>query len=166
MADTVTAVDRCWGNVERAERELLQPRPRAGSLVFLPGGPPLRPLPPLHYPRKCPPAFTQLQVFSTQVLVFVLPTCWVRHSHHASTTPSPTLLLTRVCPPNILPLLASGPTFSAAAVSQLCYRRHGCRGKRFRFVGVYHRHSMLLLMAGLHCQHRRALASIDVINKH
>ena len=51
---------------------------------------------------------------------------------------------------------------SAAAVSQLCYRMHGCRGKRFRFVGVHHRQSMLL--AGLNCQHRRILASIDVMN--
>ena len=57
--------------------------------------------------------------------------------------------LPRVFPPSVPPLLASGPTFSAAAVSQLCYRRHGCCGKRFRFVGVHHRQSMLL--AGLHC---------------
>ena len=50
------------------------------------------------------------------------PTCWVRHSHHASTSPSSTLLLTRACPPSIPPLLASGHTFAAAAAaSQLCY---------------------------------------------
>ena len=73
-----------------------------------------------------------------------LPTCGVRHSHHASTSPSSTIFLTHVCPPRIPPLLASGPSFSAAAVSQLCHRRHGCRGKRFRFVGVHHRQSMLL----------------------
>ena len=88
----------------------------------------------------------------SQVLAFVLPTCWVRHSHHASTSPSSTLLLTRVCPPSIPPLLASGPTCSAAAVSQLCYR-HDCRGKRFRSVGVHHRQSVLL--AGLHCEFSR-----------
>ena len=29
--------------------------------------------------------------------------------------------------------------------------RHGCRGTRFRFIGVHHRQSMML--AGLHCQH-------------
>ena len=85
-------------------------------------------------------------------------------SHHASTFPSSILLLTRVCPPSIPPLLASGPTFSAAAVSQLSYRGHGCRGKRFRFVGEHHRQSMLL--AGLHFQHRRVLASIDVMEEH
>ena len=139
-------------------------RPRPDGLVFLAGGLPLGPLPPSLFPSKCPPPFTQFQVFSTQVLAFAPLTCWVRHSHHASTSPSSTLLLTRVCPPSIPPLLASGPTFSAAAVSQLCYRRHGCRGKRFRFVWVYHRQSMLL--AGLHCQHRRVLASIDVMKKH
>ena len=165
MPDTVNAVDRCCANVERAERELLQPRPRPGGLVFLAGGLPLRPLPPSLFPNKCPPPLTQFQAFSIQVLAFVLPTCWVRHSHHASTSPSSTLLLTRVRPPSTRPLLASGPTFSAAAVSQLCYhRRHGCRAKRFRFVGVHHRQSMLL--AGLYCQHRRVLASIDVMKEH
>ena len=128
--------------------------------MFLAGGLPLRPLPPSLFPSKCPPPFTQFQVFSTQVLAFVLPTCWVRHSHHASTSPPSTRLLTRVCPPSIPPLLASGPTFSAAAVPQLCYRTQGCRGKRFCFVGVHHRQSMLL--AGLHCPHRRVLAPIIV----
>ena len=135
--------------VERAKRELLQPTPRRGGLVLLAGGLPLRPLPPSLFPSKSPPPFTQFQVFSTQVLAFALPTCWVRHSHHASTSPSSTFLLTRMCPPTIPPLLASGPRFYAAAVSQLCYRRHGCCGKRFRFVGVNHRQSMLL--AGLRC---------------
>ena len=121
--------------LNEAERELLQPRPRPGGLVVLAGGLPLRPLPPSLFPSKCSPPFTQFQVFSTQVLAFALPTCLVRHSHHASSSPSSTLLLTCVCPPSIPPLLASGPTFSAAAVSQLCYRRHGCHGKRLRVVG-------------------------------
>ena len=123
------------------------------------------------FSSKCPPPFAQfhVQVFSTQVVAFVLPRCWVRHSHHASTSPASTLLLTRVFPPSIPPLLASGPTFSAASVSQLCYRRHGCRGKRLRFVGGHHHQSMLLagmLLAGLHCQHRQVLASIDVMKEH
>ena len=135
VPDTVNAVDHYCANVEHAEREVLHLRPRPGGLVFLAGGLPLHPLPPSPFPSKCPPPFTQFQMFSTQVLAFVLPTCWVWHSHHASTSLSPTLLLTRVCPPSILPLLASGPTFSAAAMSRLCYRRHGCRGKRFRFMG-------------------------------
>ena len=133
-ADTVDdAVDRCCANVERTERDLLQPRLRPGGLVFLADGLPLRPL--SLFPSKYPPLFTQFQVFSTQNLAFVLPTCWVRHSHHASTSPSSTLLLTRVCPPSVPPFLASGPTFSAAAVSQFCYRRHGCRGKKFALLG-------------------------------
>ena len=116
------------------------------------------------FPRcffRANPLFTQFRVLPTQVLAFVFPTCWVGHSHHASTSPSSSLLLTRVSPPSIPPLLASGPTFSAATVSQLCFRRHGCRGKRFRFVGGHCRQSMLL--AGLHFQHRRVLASIDVM---
>ena len=112
-------------NFESTERELLQPGPRPGGLAFLAGGLPLRPLPPSLFPSKYPSLFTQFQVFSTQVLAFVLPTCWVRHSHHASTSLSSTLLLTRLCPPIIPPLLAAGPTFSASSVSQLCYRRHG-----------------------------------------
>ena len=46
IPDTVDAVNRFCANVERAERELLQPRPRPGGLVFLADGLPLRPLPP------------------------------------------------------------------------------------------------------------------------
>ena len=92
--------------------QLLQPTPRPGGPVSLAGGFSLRPLPPSLFPSKYPPPFTQFQVFSTQVLAFVLPMCWVWHSHHASTSPSSTLLLTRVRPPSISPLLASGPTLS------------------------------------------------------
>ena len=36
--DTVNAVDRCCANVERAERELLQPIPRPSGFVFLADG--------------------------------------------------------------------------------------------------------------------------------
>ena len=164
MADTVDVIDRCCANVERTKRELLKRRPRPDGLVFLAGGLPLRPLPPSLFPSKYPPLFTQFQVFSTQVLAFVILTCWVRHSHHASTSPSSTLLYTSVCSPSIPPLFASGPTFCAAAVSQLCYGRHSCRGERCRVVGVHHRQSML--MAGLHYQRRRVLASIDVMKEH
>ena len=81
-------------------------------------GLPFRPLPSSLFSSPSP--FAQFQLFPTQVLVFLLPTCWVRQSHHASTSPSSTLSLTRVCPPSIPPLLASDPTFSAAAMSQLC----------------------------------------------
>ena len=118
VGDTTNTVDCCCANIER---KLLQPKPRPGGLAFNAGGLLLRPLPPLLFPSKCPPPFAHfhVQVFSTRVLAFVLPTCWVRHFHHASTSPS-TLLLTRVCPLSIIPLLASGPTFSAAAMSQLC----------------------------------------------
>ena len=40
----------------------------------------------------------------------------------------------------------------------------GCRGKRFRFVGVHRR--QLMPLAGLHCQHRRVLESIDIMKEH
>ena len=142
------------------ERELVQPRPRPGGLVFRAGGLPLRPLSPLLFPSKGPPLLAQFQVFSTQVLAFVLLTCWVQHSQHASTSSLSILLLTRVCPPSTPTLLASGPTFSAAALYQL----GGCHGKRFRFVGLHHHQSMLL--AGLYCKHRRVFASIDVMKGH
>ena len=66
VADTVDAVDHCCANVERTERELLQPRPRPRGLVFLAGGLPLRPLPSSLFTSKYPPLFTQFQVFSTQ----------------------------------------------------------------------------------------------------
>ena len=155
VVDTVSAVNRCRANVERAKRELVQPRPCPGGLVFLADGLPLRPPSPSLFASKCLALFTQLQVFSAQALTFVLPTCWVQHSQHASTSPSSTPLLTRVCPSSTPALLAWGPTFSAAAVYQLCCRRHGCRGKRFRFAGLHHLQSVLL--TGLHCQHRRVL---------
>ena len=154
VADTISAVDRCCANVDGAECGLVQPRPRPDGLVFLAGGLPLRPLPVSLLPSKCPPHFTQFQVFSTQLLAFVLPTCWVQHSQHASTFPSSTLLLTRVCPPSILLSSLRVPRFPP----------HGCRGKRFRFVGLHHHQSMLL--AGLGCQYRRVLASIDVMKGH
>ena len=68
VADTVDAVDRCCANVERAERELLQPRPRPGGLVFLAGGLPLRPLPPSLFSSKYPSPFTQFQCFLPRFL--------------------------------------------------------------------------------------------------
>ena len=93
VADIVNAVDRCCANLERAKRELLQPRSRPGGLVYYVGHLPLRPLLSSLFPTKCPPPFTQfhVHVFSTQVLALVFPTCWVRHSPHASTSPSSTL---------------------------------------------------------------------------
>ena len=114
VPDIVNAIHRCCANAERAKCELLQPRPRPGRLVFLASGVPLRPPPRLSFSSRC---------FLPRFLSSFFPTSWVRHTHHASTSPSSTLLLTRVCPPSIPPLLASGPTFSAAAMSQLCYRR-------------------------------------------
>ena len=78
MAEIVIAVGRCCANVERAERKLVQSRPRPGDLVFCAGGLPLRPLPSSLFPSKCPPPLAQFQVFLTQVLAFILPACWVR----------------------------------------------------------------------------------------
>ena len=118
VADTVNAIDRCCANVKRAEGEVVQPRPRPGGVVLTVGGLPLRRLLPLFFPSKYPPPLTQFQVLFTQVLAFVLPTCWVQYSKQASTSPSLTLLYTRVCPPSILTLLASDSTFSAAVVYQ------------------------------------------------
>ena len=71
----------------------------------------------------------------TQVLPFLLPTCWVWQSHHASTSPPSTLLLTRLCPPSISPLLASGPTFSAAAVSNFATAGTVAAGNDFALLG-------------------------------
>ena len=99
-----------------AERELVQLTPRPCGRVFFAEGLPVRPLPPSLFPSKSSPSFTQVQVFSTQILAFVLPTSWVQHFQHASAFQSSTLLLTRVCPPSMPTLLASGPMFFAAAV--------------------------------------------------
>ena len=52
VADIVSAVDRCCRNVERAERELLQPRPRLGGFVFHAGGLLLCLLPPSRFPSN------------------------------------------------------------------------------------------------------------------
>ena len=38
MTDTINPVDCFCANVERAERDLVQPRPRPGGLVFRAGG--------------------------------------------------------------------------------------------------------------------------------
>ena len=46
VAGTVNAVDRSCANIERAERELVQPRPRPVGFVFNVGGLPPFPLPP------------------------------------------------------------------------------------------------------------------------
>ena len=119
MADIVNALDRCCANVGHAERDIFQPGPRPGGLVLYAGGLPHHPPTPSLFPSKCPPSFAQFQVLPTQVLAFVFLTCRAQQSQHASTSPSSPLLLTRVCPPSIPTLLASGPTFSAAAVHQL-----------------------------------------------
>ena len=102
MADTIDAVDRCCANVERTERELLQPRPRPGGLVFLAGGLPLPPLSPSLFPSKYPPLFTQFRVLPTQVIAFVLPTCWVRpsaSSESSSSSFSGQVILAQFAPP-------------------------------------------------------------------
>ena len=44
VADAVNAVDRYCANVERAERKLVQSRPRPGGLLFHAGGLPHHPL--------------------------------------------------------------------------------------------------------------------------
>ena len=75
--------------------------------------------------------FTHIVTKQSRVLDLILPMCWVQHSQYASTSLSSTLLLTRVCPPNISALLASGPTFSAAAV----YQRTVAAGNDFTFLG-------------------------------
>ena len=143
-----TCVDSCCTIIEPVKQELVQPRPYSGNLVFHAGGLPHHQLLASIVSSKCRPPFAQFQV-STQVLGLVLPTCWVQHSHNGSNSPLSTLLLTWVWPPNLSTLLASGPTFSAVVVVS----KHGCRGERFRFVGMHHSQSMLL--ADLHCQHRR-----------
>ena len=56
-------------NVSSSSRDLA-----LAALCFLAGGLSLRSL-----PSSLPP-LTQFQVFSTQVITFVLPTCWVQHS--------------------------------------------------------------------------------------
>ena len=166
VPDTVSAVDSCCTNVERAERELFQPRPRPGGLVFITGGLPLRPLPPSLFPNKRPPPFTQFQVFSTQS-----GSC-LRSSDVLGAALPPRLdfsIVDTFAYSRVPSEHSSSPRFGSHVFhggdvpTNICYRRHDCRGKRFRFVGVHHRQSMLL--AGLHCQHRRVLASIDVMKE-
>ena len=112
-----TCVDSCCANTERAEHELVQPRPHPGSLMFHPGGLSHHLLLASIFSSECRPPFAQFLV-STQVVGLVLPTWWVQHSHNGLNSPLSTLLLTRVWPPNISTLLASGPTFSAVVVCQ------------------------------------------------
>ena len=117
------------------------------------------------FPSKCPPPFTQIQVFSSQVIAFVLPTSWVWHSYHASTSPSfvNTFAYSRVPSEH-----SSSPRFGShvfhvgGAPTLLPQARLPLETNCF--VGVDHRQSMLL--AGPHCQHQRVLASIDVMKEH
>ena len=76
LNDPMNFVDRFCAYVERAKREVVQPRPRPGGFVFFADGLLVRPLRPSFFPKKWPSSFAQFQVFSTQVLAFVLPTCW------------------------------------------------------------------------------------------
>ena len=75
----------------------------------------------------------------------------VQHSHNALNSPSSNILLTRVCCQSIPTIFASGTPF--LVVFRPCCRRHSGRERRFQSVGVHHHRSMLL--ADLHCQHRR-----------
>ena len=56
--------------------------------MFLAGGLPLPPLSPSLFPSKYPPLFTQFRVLPTQVIAFVLPTCWVRPSASSESSSS------------------------------------------------------------------------------
>ena len=97
MADTVNVVDRCCANVERAERELVQPRPRPGGLVIYAGA-----------------FFTAC--FSRRSVPCFSPGICPFFRHSGCSTPNTTILPTRVYPLSILTLLALGPTFSVAVV--------------------------------------------------
>ena len=79
MPDTVSVVDRCCRNVERAARQLLQPRSRPGGLVFLTGGLPLRPL--------APSLFLRLSLSSSCCLPRFLPSFFRRVGCGTPTTP-------------------------------------------------------------------------------
>ena len=160
---TFYGIDRCCANAERAKHKLLQPRPCPGGLVFHAGGLPLRPLRPPFYSEQILSAFHSVPgVFysrsclrSSDLLSEAFPTCLdfsivdtFAHSRVPSEHPySPRFgshFFRDGDAPTLLP--------------------HGCRGKRVRFVELHHHQSTLL--AGLHCQHRRVLASIDAMKGH
>ena len=65
VTDTVNAVGCCcYANVECAKREFVQLRPRSGGLVFHADDLPLHSTAPSLFVSKCPPPFSQFQVFS------------------------------------------------------------------------------------------------------
>ena len=53
LTDTVNAVDPCWAGVEGVQRELVQPRPRPGGLMFDAGGPSCHPVPSSLFLSEC-----------------------------------------------------------------------------------------------------------------
>ena len=83
MPDTVDAVDRCCTNFERAERELLQPRPRPGGLVFLADGLPLRRFPRCFFRANA----LRLWLSSSCLLPRFLPYFFRRIGYGIPTTP-------------------------------------------------------------------------------
>ena len=128
VENIVSAVDRCCVNVERAERDLVQPRPRPGGLVFLSGGLSLRPS---LFPSKCPPPFTQLSFFRRVGCCTPNMPRLLHHRHFF-----------------LLACALRVSLISSFRVPRFPRRRftnfaHGCRGKRFRFVGLHHHQSML-----------------------
>ena len=126
-----------------------------GTKVVPCGRPSSPPASPVAFSEQMPSAFRSvLGVFYPD---YCLRSFDALSSQHSSTSLSWTLLLTRMCPPSIPTLLASGRAFSAVAL-------YGCRGNVFALLGL-HDHQLVLL-AGLHCQYRRGLPSIDVMKRH
>lgn len=96
--------------------------------------------------------------FLLTFLLWFLRLVGMRHSHRPSISPFSILLLTNIWPTSDSLLAAC--TTSSAAVSQLCYRRHGCHRKRFCAVKMHHHR--LMLLARLH-YHREVAVSLGVL---
>ena len=148
VADTVNAIDSCCTNVEHAERELVQPRPQ--------GGLPHLSLPPLVLPSKCPLPFVQFQVSTPSGSCLGSSDVWgVALPPRLDFSTVDTFSYMRVISEYISSLCLGFHVFRGGGIPTW----HGCRGKRFRFVGMHHHQSILLV--GLYYLHRRVLMLID-----
>ena len=138
VADTVDAVDRCCANVERAERELVQPRPRPGGLVFHADGLPRRPLPPSLFPSKCPPLSLSSRCFLPRFLPWLFPdVLGAALPQRLDFSIVDTFAYSRVTSEHFY-----SPRFGSRVFRGGGEPTHRCRGKQFHFVEVHHHQSV------------------------
>ena len=132
LHSSLANLDRCCSNIERTERELVQPKPCPGGLVFHAGGLHLRP-----FPRRS--SKQMLSVFHSVPGVIYSDSCLRSPDELSAALPKrldfsivDTFAYSRVPSERLCSPLFGSHVFCGGGVP-----RHGCRGKRFRFSEKY-----------------------------